>query len=238
MEKNVALILAAGKGTRMGQGKEKAFLPLAGKPLLAWTLFAFEAFSRIHELIVVVPPNCEEECRKEVIVPYGISKAKVVSGGNERQDSIQNGFAEIEGLCNLVIIHDGARPFVTQALLEKTLDAAEQTGAAVVAVPVKDTIKIVDEGGMVQKTLDRSCLWAVQTPQAYRYSIIKQALEEAKRGNFYGTDDASLVERLGKPVQIVTGSYENIKVTSPEDLVFGEIILRKRTGKNLIREGT
>jgi len=232
VKKTVALILAAGRGVRMGGRGEKAFLLLWGKPLLAWTLSVFETSSRIQEIIVVVPPDRKEQCRKEILLPYHISKARVVSGGKERQDSLQNGFREIEEPCDLVVIHDGARPFLDQEVLDRALNEAEKYGAAIVAVPVKDTIKIGDQKGMVQKTLDRSLLWSVQTPQVYKYQIIKQALEEASKEGFYGTDDSSLVERIGKPVKIVTGSYENIKVTTPEDLIFGEMILKKRMEKN------
>ena len=226
--KNVALILAAGKGVRLGKGKEKAFLPLLGKPLLAWTLSVFASFSGIHEIIIVVPPGRKENCRNEVLSPYGFEKARIVIGGAERQDSLQNGFAEIEEPCNLVVVHDGARPFLDHEVLRKALDAAEKDGASVVAVPVKDTIKIGDAGGMVQTTLDRSHLWSVQTPQTYKYDILKQALAEAQTMNSHGTDDASLVERIGKPVKIVTGSYENIKITTPEDLILGEMLLQRR----------
>jgi 2-C-methyl-D-erythritol 4-phosphate cytidylyltransferase len=227
-EKNVALILAAGKGVRLGKGKEKAFLPLLGKPLLAWTLSAFTSFPSIHEIIVVVPPGREEDCRKEVLSPYGIEKARIVVGGSERQDSLQNGFAEIEEPCDAVVVHDGARPFLDQEILRKALDAAREHGASVVAVPVKDTIKRGDARRMVETTLDRSHLWSVQTPQTYKYDILKRALAEAKKADARGTDDASLVERIGEPVKIVTGSYENIKITTPEDLVLGEMLLESR----------
>lgn len=231
MKKNVAIILAAGKGTRVGGEKGKAFLPLLGRPLLAWALLVFESFSRIQEILVVVSPDKKEDCLKEVLLPYNISKAKIISGGAERQDSLWNGFSEIKEPCNLVVIHDGARPFLDQIILEKALDVAEKDGASVVAVPAKDTIKIRDEEGRVQKTLDRSILWAAQTPQTYQYQIIKEALEEARKSNFYSTDDSSLVERIGKPVRIVPGSYENIKITTPDDLIFGEMILRRRWEK-------
>ena len=212
----------------MGGDKEKAFIPLMGKPILAWTLLVFESFPRIREMIVVVPPGQEGDYCREILSPYNITKAKVTAGGVERQDSLLNGFSAIDKPVDLVVVHDGARPFLNWEVLGQTLDAAEQTGAAVTAVPVKDTIKIGDENGMVQKTLDRNLLWAAQTPQAYRYEIIKHALEQAKADNFYSTDDASLVERVGMPVRIVVGDYENIKITSPEDLIFGEAILRRR----------
>jgi len=226
--KNVALILAAGKGARLGTEKEKAFVPLLGKPLLAWTLSVFTSFPSIHEIVLVVPPGREETCRNEVLSPHGFEKARMVVGGAERQDSLQNGFAAIDEPCNLVVIHDGVRPFLDHGSLRKALDAAEEHGASVVAVPLKDTIKIGDERGMVQTTLDRSRLWSVQTPQTYRYDILRQALAEARKMHVHGTDDASLVERMGKPVKIVTGSYENIKITTPEDMLLGEMLLQRR----------
>jgi 2-C-methyl-D-erythritol 4-phosphate cytidylyltransferase len=227
VKKNSAIILAAGKGTRMGGEEGKAFLPLLEKPLVAWPLLVFESSPEIQEIILVVPPGQENKCRKKILSPYNISKAKIVSGGAERQDSLWNGFVEIHA-CNVVVIHDGARPLLDRETLKNAMDAAEQDGASVVAVPVKDTIKIGDEKKMVLKTLDRNILWAAQTPQAYQYPIIKKALEKAKEDAFYSTDDSSLVERINVPVRIIPGSYENIKVTTPDDVIFGETILRRR----------
>lgn len=234
VKKNSAIILAAGKGTRMGGEEGKAFLPLLGKPLVAWTLLVFESSPEIQEIIVVVPPGQENDFQKKILFPYNISKAKIVSGGAERQDSLWNGFVEIHAPCNVVVIHDGARPLLDRETLKKALDAAEHDGASVVAVPVKDTIKIGDEKKMVIKTLDRNILWAAQTPQAYQYPIIKEALEKAKEDAFYSTDDSSLVERMNVPVRIIPGSYENIKVTTPDDVIFGETILRRRLKKQPI----
>jgi 2-C-methyl-D-erythritol 4-phosphate cytidylyltransferase len=226
VEKNIVLVLAAGRGVRMG--REKAFIPLGGRPLLAWTLLAFEPLSGIHEIIAVVAPEERRRCLEEVIVPHGIAKARVVAGGKERQDSLENGFDAIGGPCCLVAVHDGARPFVEAATVEAVLKAAHQDGAAVVAVPAKDTIKVGDEYGWVKETLDRRGLWVTQTPQAYRYEVLRQALEEARMSRRVATDDSALVEALGKPVRIVPGSYENIKITTPEDLFCGELILRER----------
>jgi 2-C-methyl-D-erythritol 4-phosphate cytidylyltransferase len=238
MGENIAIILAAGKGSRMGWTRGKTFLPLLGKPLLAWTLSVFEACEQIHKAILVVPPGREEEFTKAIVVPYCISKAKLVSGGPERQDSIQNGFAAIQEPCQVVLIHDGARPLVTQEMLIQAVIGAQEYGASVVAVPVKETIKIANKEGMVDKTLDRTKLWSAQTPQAYQYHIIAQALAQAKKENFYGTDDASLVERIGRPVRIVAGSYINIKVTTPEDFLLAEAILRTTLCNNEpIKEG-
>ena len=230
-KKNAAIVLAAGKGSRMGEGRGKAFCSIREKPLLAWTLSVFESFPLIQEIILVVPPNREQEFKEKILIPYNISKAFIVSGGDSRQESVQNGFAAIEEPCHLVVVHDGARPFLDPDTLEKALNAAEKDGASIVAVPVKETIKSGDDQGMVRETFDRSRLWSTQTPQTYKYPIIKEALESARKDNFYGTDDSSLVERIGKPIRIIIGSYENIKVTTPEDLVIAEAISGGRMGK-------
>ena len=231
-KKNVAIILAAGKGIRLGGDTEKALAPLFGKPLLAWTLAVFEAMIRIEELIVVVPPGREHAYRKEVIEAYTISKATIVSGGRERQDSLFNGFARIEGPCSGVVIHDGARPLITADIVEQAMDAAEEKGAAVVAVTAKDTVKVGTEGGLVEQTLDRSRLWLAQTPQAYAYPVIREALYAAQRDGVEATDDSALVERIGKPVVLVRGSYENIKITTPEDLVLAAALLKRRMNRS------
>ncbi|MBN2467928.1 MAG: 2-C-methyl-D-erythritol 4-phosphate cytidylyltransferase [Deltaproteobacteria bacterium] len=226
--KNVALILAAGKGERMKGAREKAFTLVLGKPLLAWTLGVFGSYPHIHEVIVVVPRHREREVTEEILEPYALSGVRLVSGGIHRQDSMHNGFHTIAEPCNVVVIHDGARPLVEKEIIGRVMDAAQIHGASVAAVPLKDTVKVGDLRGMVRGTPDRNSLWAVQTPQGYQYSVIKEALAAATKDRFYGTDDASLVERIGKPVKIVTGSYENLKVTTPEDVVVAEAILRER----------
>lgn len=218
----------------MGGEKGKVFVPLLEKPLIAWTLLVFEASLDIQEIIVVVPPGQENDFQKKILSPYNISKAKIVSGGAERQDSLWNGFVQISETCNVVVIHDGARPLLEGETLKKALDAAEHDGASIIAVPVKDTIKIGNGKQMVLKTLDRNLLWAAQTPQAYQYPIIKEALQKAHNDSFYSTDDSSLVERINIPVRIIPGSYENIKVTTQDDVIFGEIILRRRLEKQSI----
>jgi 2-C-methyl-D-erythritol 4-phosphate cytidylyltransferase len=227
-KKNVALVLAAGKGLRLGGDKEKALMPLLGKPLLWWTLSVFEAIRRIEAVIVVVPPGREQECHDKIVERYKISKASIATGGAERQDSLLKGFARIEEPCNVVVVHDGARPLITQSTVENAMDAAKQHGAAVVAVPAKDTVKIGDERGLVEQTLDRNRLWLAQTPQAYAYPVIQEALFAAQHDGVYATDESALVERINKPVRIVPGSYENIKITTPEDVVLAEALLNRR----------
>ncbi|HQO78536.1 MAG TPA: 2-C-methyl-D-erythritol 4-phosphate cytidylyltransferase [Thermodesulfobacteriota bacterium] len=228
MEPSVdAIILAAGRGVRLGHEQAKAFVPVLGKPLLAWTLLIFESIVRIRSVVTVVPPGLEDLCRSEIVQAFHLVKTQVVAGGKERQDSLQSGFGLLPESCELVVVHDGARPLVTPLIVGHVLDAARKHGAALAAVPVKDTVKEAAQG-MVERTLDRSRLWLAQTPQAYHYRILKEALEAARSTGITATDDAALVERLGKTVAVVSGSYENIKVTTPEDVWMAEYILRKR----------
>jgi 2-C-methyl-D-erythritol 4-phosphate cytidylyltransferase len=228
--KTVALILAAGKGKRMGTAKNKPYLLLAGKPIVCHTLFAFERSPLIDEIVLIVGPDEVAYARSSIVDTFRFTKVStVVAGGLKRQDSVWEGLRAIKSDADVVMVHDGVRPFISQELLAKTGQAMERSGAAVVAVPVKDTIKTVSpRGGEVVTTLDRSTLWAIQTPQVFRRDILEKAFEKAMDDGFYATDDAALVERLGEKVIIVEGSYENIKITTPEDLVLGEAILKNR----------
>ena len=170
-----------------------------------------------------------DHARSAIVEAFGCSKvAGIVAGGLKRQDSVWEGIKAITGECELVMVHDGVRPFISQALLQKAIDVTRESGATVVAVPVKDTIKVVSREKEVLKTLDRKTLWSVQTPQTFNQDLLKRAHEKARQDGFYGTDDASLVERMGVTVRVVDGSYENIKITTPEDLVIGETIQQKR----------
>ncbi|NLO89044.1 MAG: 2-C-methyl-D-erythritol 4-phosphate cytidylyltransferase [Clostridia bacterium] len=224
-----AVIPAGGRGSRMKAEINKQYIPLGGIPLLARTLMVFEGCSLIREIIVVAAPGEEDLCRERVIEPFGFTKKiKIATGGRERQDSVFNGLMEVDPSCEYVAVHDGARPLLTHGILMYVLDAAFEEGAAVAAVPVKDTVKVSDEKGYAVVTPDRSRLWAVQTPQVYKRELILEAYENARRQNFKGSDDAVLVERLGHPVKLVMGSYENLKITTPEDLEVAEAILRRR----------
>lgn len=224
-KKNVAVIVAGGKGTRLGAKCNKQFVPLKGKPLVAHTLGQFQDCPLIDEIILVVGKDEIPYTQQQVIAPYGFDKVTViVEGGTERVDSVQAGLKAITGPCDLVAIHDGARPFITQEVLKRTLEAAAKYGAAIAAVPVKDTIKRVDPQGQVVETPPRDRLWSVQTPQVFQYGLLLEAY--GKNISHQGlTDDASLFERLGWPVQVVMGDYQNIKITTPEDLAVAEIIL-------------
>ena len=228
--KVVALIAAAGKGSRMGAREKKPYLILGGKPILAYTLSEFEKCSLIDETILVVSENEIEYSRGSIVEAFKFKKvSKVVAGGLKRQDSVWEGLKALKNYYELVMVHDGVRPFISQEILEKSIHETANHGATVVAVPVKETIKMVSEKAEVLETMDRSRVWAIQTPQTFKYDILKKAYEEAAKDGFYGTDDASLVERLGIKVKIIPGSYENIKITTPEDLALGEAILKRRT---------
>ncbi|WP_026841116.1 2-C-methyl-D-erythritol 4-phosphate cytidylyltransferase [Citrifermentans bremense] len=228
MSRIYALIPAAGMGKRMGAGSNKQYLLLDGMPILARTVAAFEAAPFIDGIYLVSPEQEIPFCRSEVVDRYGFSKVRaIVPGGAERQHSVWNGLDAMAGAADddLVLIHDGVRPFVSQEMLEAAADAARAHGASVVAVPVKDTVKVV-KGGVIAETPPREELWLAQTPQAFRYGLIRDAHARAKAEGYLGTDDASLVEHQGGEVRIVTGDYRNIKITTPEDLVLAEAFLK------------
>jgi 2-C-methyl-D-erythritol 4-phosphate cytidylyltransferase len=176
-----------------------------------------------------VPASDLEYCRREIVKPFGLKKVtKVVAGGTRRQDSVWNGLAAISPIPDGVLVHDGVRPFIEEKVVRKVIHCAGQTGAAVVAMPFHDTVKRVDLAGIIQETLKREELWQIQTPQVFRYDWLIEAYQQAQEQQWAVTDDASLLERMGYPVSVVEGSCFNIKVTKPEDLVFGEAILKTR----------
>jgi 2-C-methyl-D-erythritol 4-phosphate cytidylyltransferase len=221
-----ALIAAAGSGQRMGQRLEKQFLPLAGKPLLAHTLAQFEATPSVERVIVIVPRGREDYCWRAVIEPEGFRKVcRVVAGAATRQGSVMAGFRCLEETVEIVVVHDGARPFVTPALIRAAIETAAQQGSAAVAIPESDTLKRVSPAGLVLGTLDRQHLWRAQTPQAFRRDILQAAFDHAVRHRLEATDEASLVEALSLPVHIVPGSIWNFKITCPEDLQLAERLL-------------
>lgn len=224
-----AVIPAAGRGERFGRGSNKVFALAKGKPLLAYTLDAFEQCAEIDEIIIVAAEPEIEDIRS-IAESFKISKMKaVVAGGSHRQDSVQRGIAAVSDASDIVAIHDGARPLISQDTIKATISAARELGAAVAAVPVIDTIKSADLDGIVASTLDRSSLWAIQTPQTFQKSLLLSAYEQAKSDGFYATDDAALVEHLGHPVKLIMGAYDNIKVTTPQDLDFVETRLGGKT---------
>lgn len=230
MSKVTALIPAAGMGRRMGNAVAKQFLPLGDKPMLAHTLLAFQRASGIDEIIPVLSEEDMESCLRDVIELYHITKVKtLVVGGRERHDSVANGLKKLEKDASIVLVHDGVRPFVTQEMIQESIELAKKGECVAVGVPLKDTIKEVDDKRIVRNTLERSRLWAIQTPQTFPVKILKRAYEESYRNKTFGTDDATLVERTGGKVRVIMGSYENIKITTPEDLLLAEEILKRRS---------
>ncbi|WP_244297351.1 2-C-methyl-D-erythritol 4-phosphate cytidylyltransferase [Brevibacillus antibioticus] len=223
------VIVAAGSGKRMGGQRNKLWLPLAGEPILAHTVRLFTTHPDMDEVVLVV----SEADYAEVMAWISAEKLTVVVtlGGAERQDSVRNGLASLSANCDYVLVHDAARPFVTRKQISDMIKQVQQDQATIMAVPVKDTIKVVGATGLVESTPARESLWAVQTPQAFRMSLLREAHQAAEAAGKLGTDDAMLAEWLGHPVSVMQGSYENIKITTPDDLWFGEEILRKRKGE-------
>jgi 2-C-methyl-D-erythritol 4-phosphate cytidylyltransferase len=218
-----AIIVAAGKGYRMGSNVPKQYLEMGGRPIVAHTLDVFCASGLFEEVILVIPPGDGEYVREHVLTGC-IAKnlVRMVEGGNERQQSVYNGLMTLPGDAGVVIVHDAVRPFLTAGLIEKSLHAARRYGAAVTGMPVKDTIKKVDSSGFVVETPDRRTLWSVQTPQAFRYKLLLEAHRQAAAEGWKATDDAMLIERMGQPVRMIEGSYNNIKITTPEDLILAK----------------
>ncbi|KMK74844.1 2-C-methyl-D-erythritol 4-phosphate cytidylyltransferase [Alkalihalobacillus pseudalcaliphilus] len=219
------VLLAAGQGKRMQAGRNKLFIELKGKPLITYTLKAFEEDEWCEEIIIVAHQD-EIDILKQIVRDFHYEKVKVILvGGAERQDSVRVGIAAID-MEKIVLIHDGARPFVKKAYVHQLIAKTEEVGAAILAVPTKETIKEVHQQ-RVSKTLERRLLWNVQTPQAFQLPIIQEAHQQALQEGRIGTDDASLVEWVKHPVAIVEGDYYNIKITTPEDLLFAEAILER-----------
>ncbi|QUH19843.1 2-C-methyl-D-erythritol 4-phosphate cytidylyltransferase [Alkaliphilus sp. B6464] len=227
--KTSAIIVAAGKGRRMGREYNKQYILLGNKPIVAHTIEVFEDSSLIDEIILVVGKGEVDLIKQIIIDKYNFKKViSIVEGGDRRQDSVYNGLRAIGNNCNIVLIHDGARPFITDSIIEEGIDVANKTGACIAAVPVKDTIKVSNESMDVVNTPNRETLWAVQTPQVFKYQLVMDAYEKLQNSNIEATDDAMIIERLGYTVKIIKGSYENIKITTPEDLILGEGILKNR----------
>lgn len=231
--KTAAIVLAAGSGSRMRSNIKKQYMEINGKPLIYYALKAFED-SFTDEVVLVVSPGDIDYCKAEIVDKYGFTKVKrIVEGGAERYDSVRLGLHAISEDTDYVMIHDGARPFVTEDIMQRSVDAAKACRACVVGMPVKDTIKISDESGFAKDTPDRKTLWMIQTPQTFEYSLIRKLYdkleedkEEIKEKGINITDDAMVVETFSDvKVKLVEGSYNNIKVTTPEDIGFAQAIL-------------
>lgn len=226
--KCTAIVLAAGQGKRMGTKVQKQYLEISGKPVLFYSLDVFQKSDIIDDIILVVGENQEEYCQKEIIEKFHITKVrKIVKGGLERYYSVWNGLQTISE-DGYVFIHDGARPFVTEAILSRAYETVQKEKACVVGMPVKDTIKIADDETYAKQTPDRSHVWMIQTPQVFETSLIKKAYSLLmKQEIIQVTDDAMVAESmLLKKVKLVEGSYENIKITTPEDLKIAEIFAK------------
>lgn len=223
---NAAILVAAGQGTRMGAKVDKLWLEVAGRPVIAHTWQRFNDAACIHEIILVVRDGTQSHFT-EIAAQFHFQKPfRLVVGGAERQDSVTNGLAILSPETKIVAIQDAARPCTSAALIAATIDAARETGAAVAAQAVTDTIKETDDGKTILRTLDRSKLWAVQTPQTFRVEVIRRALAAAHARGLKLTDDTAACELIGQPVRLIASTAPNPKVTVPGDLPFVEALLR------------
>lgn len=226
-QKYAAIVLAAGSGKRMNSKVHKQYLIIQDRPVLYYSLKAFED-SAVDEIVLVVGKGEEEFCRKEIVDKYGISKVKaIVEGGKERYHSVFEGLKQTSD-ADYVLIHDGARPFVNQDIIRRCMQEVQKYQACVVGMPVKDTIKIADEEGYAKQTPDRKNVWMIQTPQTFSYALIYEAYEEMlKTEDAAITDDAMVLERTkDKKSKLIEGSYRNIKITTPEDLLIANVYLQ------------
>ena len=225
-KRTAAVVLAAGSGKRMGTAVHKQYLLIKGRPVIYYTLQAFED-SEVDEVILVTGADEVDYCRKEIVEAYRFKKVRdVVAGGKERYDSVYEGLKALSG-CDYVLIHDGARPLISRTLINANINCVQETKACITAVPAKDTIKVADDNGYVADTPDRSRLWQIQTPQSFSYALVLEAYrkrEEAMDDTM--TDDAMVVEKYtSHPIRLLKGDYSNIKITTPEDLVIAEAFL-------------
>ena len=235
-ERNTAIVLAAGQGKRMHSKVQKQFLEIQGYPVLYYSLRCFQESSLIQDIILVTGEESISYCKEEIVQKYGFTKVSaVIPGGKERYDSVYAGLCECRD-CEYVLIHDGARPFVTEEILKRGLQKVKETGACVIGMPSKDTVKLSDEEGYVKETPNRKCVWTIQTPQIFSYSLIREAHDSIRQKDMSKiTDDAMVVEQeTGAKVALAEGSYQNIKITTPEDLDVAEVFLKKiKKCKNL-----
>lgn len=230
MKKIAAIIVAGGSGKRMGSPVKKQFIKLLDKEVLAYTIEAFQQVEEIQDIIVVTGEEDIDKVKQEIVQRYHFSKVRqVVAGGKERQDSVYQGLLAVDKQAEYVMIHDGARPFISQALLKQAIEQTIAYEATIVAVPVKDTIKKVClKENTVEETPKRETLYLAQTPQSFKKELLMKAYQFAKENNLTVTDDSSIVEAYGHPVHVILGEYTNIKITTPEDLLLGESFLKNK----------
>jgi 2-C-methyl-D-erythritol 4-phosphate cytidylyltransferase len=234
---NFAIVVAGGKGLRMGSKIKKQYLHLDGVPVLTRTIMAFEKCESVHEIVLVIPKTDIDICKKNIIEPYGFKKnIRLIEGGEQRQNSVLNGLKYVCERKNpekeiIVLIHDGVRPFIDQNLIKGSIKNAIKFGACIPGVKICDTIKKINPDLTVDKTIERDCLYSVQTPQVFKLGLILNAFDHAVKTSFTGTDDASLVEYSGQKVHVIEGSKLNIKITTPEDLILGKSLIDKKQFK-------
>lgn len=226
--KVTAIVPSAGTGERIQHRLKKPYISLLGQPILAHTLKVLNSVSAINQIIVPVYPGEENFCEKEVVKKMSLTtEVKIVAGGETRQESVRKALGFLPGSCDIVLIHDSARPLISRSMIKDSIEATKTKRATAMGVPVKDTITIVSKDDQtIAKTLARDSLYLIQTPQTFERDLIVNAHQIALHDGFKGTDDASLVERLGIPVTVITGSYTNIKITTKEDLLSAEAIMR------------
>lgn len=222
-----AIITAAGEGKRFGEELPKQFTLMSGKPVLYYSVDMLSRSGLISEIVLVVPENWVSFARERIVDKFGFEKVKkVVEGGAERQDSVKKGLDAVSSECEVVAVHDGVRPFASVGLIDSVIHEASRSGAALAALPLIDTIKRATPHQYVETTVPRDSLWFAQTPQAFKCDILRQAYIKASADGFVGTDESLLVERTGANVKLIPGSLYNIKITTREDLSFGELILK------------
>ncbi|HEX5645423.1 MAG TPA: 2-C-methyl-D-erythritol 4-phosphate cytidylyltransferase [Nitrospira sp.] len=229
----VAIVPAAGRGLRMGGTVPKQFLALGEEPLVVHSLRVLQASPVINEIVLAVPQADLDYCLTDLAVRFGFSKiTKVVAGGKERQDSVRHALEHVSEETDIVVVHDAVRPFLTEGMVADVVEAARRVGGAIVALPMRDTVKQVGSERRIERTVDRQPLWLAQTPQAFRRDQLLAAHYKAYAEKVHATDDAFLFEWAGHPVVVVEGSGDNIKVTRPEDMIIGEAILAARQGRS------
>lgn len=230
--KNSVIIVAGGSGKRMKSAIAKQYIELKGRTILSYTIETFNKSKYIDEIILVTNEDALDFVKEEIVEKYNFEKVKaIVKGGSERQYSVYNGLKKVSLDSDVVFIHDGVRPFVGEEYIKNLSECAMEFGGCVLGAKVKDTIKVCDEKGFILDTPKRDSLWVAQTPQCFKFETITEAYKKAEKDGFLGTDDSMLVERIGVKLKMVEGDYNNIKITTPEDLYFGEVIL-----ENLIKK--
>lgn len=227
-----AVITAAGIGKRMNTGMPKQYINLRGMPILAYTIDRFEKCSSVDEIIIVSGKRDIDYVRRDIVEKYGFSKVKkITEGGSERQYSVYNGIKCTDKKSDVILIHDGVRPFVSTEFIDKIILETLEYGCCVLGTRVKDTIKKCDHRGKIVETPDRNTLWIAQTPQSFKAEIIRSVYKKAEEEGFLGTDDSMLAEKYGYSVKMTEGDYSNIKITTPEDLYFGQAVIQQQEGE-------